>query len=172
MLKESEGDVVEDAGEVALGAKCVSPGARVVITSGQPQGVPGTTNALQVRTLGKIVARGFGVGKGSARGDAWVIDATSDVPGKEFPSGGVLVIGSWRPEMGELAARAGGIIAEEPGLSSPAALAGLGFGIPVIVGVDGAPRLITPGTEIIVDARRGIVYSSKEIGTDKGPVDG
>ncbi len=158
LLKDAEGDVVEDAGEVAMRAKYVSPGARVVVTSGQPQGVPGTTNALQVKTLGRILARGSGVGRTVARGRAVVEDAEGEIS-PEFSPGDILIIRAWEPGMGAFAADAAAIVAEEPGLSSPAALAGLGWGIPVVVGVESATAVVEAGAEITVDARRGLVYS-------------
>jgi len=166
LLKEGEGDVVEDAGDVAMAAGCVAPGARVVITSGQPQGVPGTTNALQVRTLGKILVRGAGVGRTSARGRA-AIRTGETTFNPEFCAGDVMVIDNWDAGLGDFVKDAAAIIAEEPGLSSPAALAGLGRGIPVLVGVKAATATIEPGSFVTVDARRGLVYALRLPGNER-----
>ncbi|MFP4200244.1 MAG: pyruvate kinase [Clostridia bacterium] len=163
LLKDPSGDVVEDAGDVAMAAQYVSPGARVVVTSGYPQGVPGTTNALQVKTLGTILAQGSGVGRSMATGTA-VVETQSGDFSPDFSPGDVLVLRAWRSDMGDIAYEASAIVAEEPGLSSPAALAGLGWGIPVVVGVDNAADSIPPGTQVTVDAHRGIVYSPREPG--------
>ncbi|MFO7941338.1 MAG: pyruvate kinase, partial [Bacillota bacterium] len=175
LLKDRSGDVVEDAGDVAMAGKYVSPGARVVVTSGYPQGVPGTTNALQVKTLGTILAQGSGVGRTMATGKA-VVESQSGELSPDFSPGDVLILRAWRAELGDVAHEAAAIVAEEPGLSSPAALAGLGWGIPVVVGVEDAANSIAPGIQITVDARRGIVYSPTEpkgvSAGDSGPGEG
>ena len=50
------------------------------------------------------------------------------------------------------------IIAEEGGLTSPAAIIGLELGIPVIVGADGATSLLEDGQIVSLDTARGLVY--------------
>ncbi len=51
-----------------------------------------------------------------------------------------------------------GLITEEGGLTSHAAVVGLSLGIPVIVGVKEATTLIRHGQEITMDAETGVIY--------------
>lgn len=51
-----------------------------------------------------------------------------------------------------------GIITEEGGLTSHAAVVGLSLGIPVIVGVNEATSVIRHGQEITMDAETGVIY--------------
>jgi len=158
-VEEEADDVVAAAQEAVLRHKLVSPGSLVVITSGAPDG-PGTTDSVQVRTLGTVLCRGTGIGSGHATGHALVAMGGGEAD-PEPDSGDILVITSWEPEFASLVQRVAAIVAEEPGLSSPAALAGLHRGIPVVVGAQDAMHHISPGDEITVDAQRGIIYSGR-----------
>ena len=53
------------------------------------------------------------------------------------------------------------IIAEEGGLTSQAAIVGVSFGIPVIVGVEGAVETLTDGMIVTVDTERGLIYKGE-----------
>lgn len=54
-----------------------------------------------------------------------------------------------------------GLITEEGGLTSHAAVVGLSFGIPVIVGVHDATKLIENGQELTLDAESGVIYNGQ-----------
>ena len=54
--------------------------------------------------------------------------------------------------------KASAIITEEGGLTSHAAIVGLNYGIPVIVGCEGATSKLTEGLTITLDTARGLVY--------------
>ncbi|HHW42286.1 MAG TPA: hypothetical protein GXX25_00475, partial [Desulfotomaculum sp.] len=47
---------------------------------------------------------------------------------------------------------------EVGGLTSHGAIVGLEFGIPVVVGVDGATSILTDGETVTVDGQRGLIY--------------
>ena len=59
------------------------------------------------------------------------------------------------------AARAAAIIAEEGGLTSQAAIVGVSFGIPVIVGVEDAMENLEDGMVITADTERGLIYKGE-----------
>ena len=52
-----------------------------------------------------------------------------------------------------------GIITEEDGLNSYAAIVGMALEKPVIVGAENATQLLKGGTSVTLDANRGVVYS-------------
>ncbi|WP_249663453.1 PEP-utilizing enzyme, partial [Lysinibacillus fusiformis] len=51
-----------------------------------------------------------------------------------------------------------GLITEEGGLTSHAAVVGLSLGIPVIVGVKEATTLIRHDQDVTMDAETGVIY--------------
>ncbi len=55
--------------------------------------------------------------------------------------------------------QAAGVITEENGMGSHAAVVGLSLGLPVIVGAVGATRTLKDGMEVSMDCRNGSVQS-------------
>ncbi|GAA0484110.1 pyruvate kinase [Salinibacillus aidingensis] len=132
-------------------------GDKVIITAGVPVGESGTTNLMKVHIVGDVMAKGQGVGKKNNFGRAFVTNSTSE--GKNSLSeGDILVTNSTDKEMMPAIEKAGGIVTEEGGLTSHAAVVGLSLGIPVIVGVSEATKIIQTGDEITIDASRGDIY--------------
>lgn len=148
--------VISQAVEAALIKRFVSSGEMVVITAGVPVGVPGTTNLLKVHIIGEVIAQGVGIGKGTATGRVRIIKDESDL--LKVTGDDILVAENTGPEMVEAMMRARGVITEEGGLSSHAAIVGLNLNLPVIVGVREATSLLEEGTLITMDTARGVIY--------------
>ena len=55
---------------------------------------------------------------------------------------------------------AGGIVTEKGGEASRAAVVGLSLDIPVIVGVENAVKILKSGTNVHLDANKGIVTAN------------
>ncbi len=157
----SSGDPAGGATREALAAGLLHPGDLVVVTSGAPGGLPGTTDTVHVRTLGTVLLQGSGIGRGSVVGRACVeVDDAEQL--QPSPSeGDIVVLKTWKSRFAGSARQAAAIICEEAGLSSPAALIGLDLQIPVVVGALGATQRINPGEIITVDAGRGVVYTGR-----------
>lgn len=149
-------EIIYEAITAAMGEKLIGNGDLVVITAGVPVGVPGTTNLLKVHVVGDVVVRGTGIGRDPVVGHVRVIRTVKDVSKLRF--GDIMVIVSLAPEMVEHLQGVEGIIAEEGGLTSAAAIVGLDQGIPVIVGAEGATSLLEDGQIISLDFERGLVY--------------
>jgi pyruvate kinase len=150
-------ELVTNAVKGALATGIVKEGDLVVITAGVPVGTTGTTNMIRVHVVGNILLRGTGIGQRSGTGKVCVAHSLKDVTTK-FQPGDVLVISSIDEETAPYAAKAAAIVTEEGGLTSHAAIVGISFGLPVIVGADGATERITDETVVTVDAGRGVVY--------------
>lgn len=148
--------VISQAVEAALGEGFVSSGDMVVITAGVPVGVPGTTNLLKVHIIGEVIAQGVGIGKGTATGKVKIIRDENDL--LKITGNDILVAENTGPEMVEAMMRASGVITEEGGLSSHAAIVGLNLNLPVIVGVKGATAVLEEGALVTMDATRGVIY--------------
>ncbi|HBV96692.1 MAG: pyruvate kinase [Peptococcaceae bacterium BICA1-7] len=149
--------MISEAIEASLKAGMINPGDLVVITAGVPVGVHGTTNLIKVHTVGEILARGTGIGNLAVTGSTRICSSAAEAMQKVL-QGDVLVTRSTDRDYIPVIERAGALITEFGGLTSHAAIVGLEFGIPVIVGVEEATSLLTDGEIITVDGQRGLVY--------------
>ncbi|HWR37924.1 MAG TPA: pyruvate kinase [Patescibacteria group bacterium] len=153
-------EIVTNAVMGALAANVIKDGDLVVVTAGVPAAMSGATNMIRVHVVGNILLRGTGIGQKVASGKACVVSSNREVMQK-FRQGDVLVIDAVDEETAAYAAKATAIIAEEGGLTSHAAIVGISYGIPVIVGVDGATDRLADGEVVTVDASRGLVYQGE-----------
>lgn len=153
---ENTDEMIYEAITTALTQGLISNGDLVVITAGVPVGVPGTTNLLKVHVVGDVVVRGTGIGHKPAVGPVRIVRTAKDVTKLKF--GDILVTIGLDKEMVSSLNGVEAIIAEEGGLTSPAAIIGLELGIPVIVGADGATSLLEDGQVVSLDTGRGLVY--------------
>jgi len=150
-------EILELAVDESLKHGFVDHGDAVVITAGVPVGEAGTTNLMKVHVIGDLLARGQGVGKASVVGKAVVVKNGAEVKAYDT-EGAIIVTGATDKEMMPAIENCAGIITEEGGLTSHAAVVGLSLGIPVIVGVKEATDLIRHGQEITIDAETGVIY--------------
>ncbi len=150
-------EILELAVDEALKHNYVDHGDVVVITAGVPVGEAGTTNLMKVHVIGDLLARGQGVGKASVVGKAVVAKNAAEASAYDTDGCILVTVGSDR-DMMPVIENCVGIIAEEGGLTSHAAVVGLSLGIPVIVGVKEATTLIRHGQEITMDAETGVIY--------------
>ncbi|GGM26662.1 pyruvate kinase [Paraliobacillus quinghaiensis] len=157
-LAYSTDDVLDLAIQQGLTAGHFSYGDRVIITAGVPVGESGTTNLMKIHIIGDVLTKGQGVGKGSSFGKA-VLAKNAEEAAEKMEQGDILVTYGTDKDMMESIEKASGIITEEGGLTSHAALVGLDLGIPVIVGVEKAINVIEDGKEITIDAKKGDIYS-------------
>lgn len=153
-------EMVENAITSAIASGMVKEGDLVVLTAGVHATGTGTTNMIRVHVIGDVLVRGVGIGKAAVTGKVCVANCIKDVEEK-FKPGQVLVIACVDEQTAKYAAKASAIIAEEGGLTSHAAIVGVSYGIPVIVGVDGATATFTDGDIVTVDANRGLVYNGE-----------
>ncbi|WP_339213440.1 pyruvate kinase [Solibacillus sp. FSL W8-0372] len=150
-------EILELSVDEALQYEYVSHGDVVVITAGVPVGEAGTTNLMKVHVIGDLLARGQGIGRFSVVGKAIVAKNAGEALTYDTEGAIIVTVGSDR-EMMPAIENCAGIITEEGGLTSHAAVVGLSLGIPVIVGVKEATSLIRHGQEITMDAETGVIY--------------
>jgi len=156
---KSTDDVIDMSVEKALENKLIKRGDLVVITAGVPVGVVGTTNLIKVHIVGDVLVSGAGVGKKAVTGRVVVIEENGAAP--DFKQGDILVTVATDKELIPLIEMAGGIITEEGGLTSHAAIVGLHYGLPTVVGANDATQILKTGDIITVDAATGLIYSGK-----------
>lgn len=150
-------EMLDVAIERGLSTELCKRGDRVIITAGVPVGESGTTNLLKVHVIGDVIAKGQGIGRRSAYGKA-VIARTADEAISKVEEDDILVTYGTERDMMPAIEKASGIITEEGGLTSHAAVVGLSLGIPVIVGVKDVFNLIKDGADITIDGAKGDIY--------------
>ncbi|MFP7171850.1 pyruvate kinase [Terribacillus sp. 7520-G] len=154
---ESTDDMLDLAVDTGLSTDLFKRGDRIIIAAGVPVGETGTTNLMKVHVIGDILAKGQGIGKGSVYGKA-VVAKDADEAQRLVQQGDILVTYGTDKDMMPAIEKAGGLIVEEGGLTSHAAVVGLSLGIPVVVGVPEATTKVTDGALVTVDAAKGDIY--------------
>lgn len=160
--KRDTDQMIDQAVNRALEAGAIQAGDLVVITAGVPAGIPGTTNLIKVHTVGDILVRGTGIGTRSASGPACIV-RTAREAAERFRAGDILVTEATDADFIPYMEKAAGVVTEEGGLTSHAAVAGLSLGVPVIVGAGGATGVIDQGSEITLDVPRGVIYRGRAV---------
>ncbi len=135
----------------------IKGGDNVVFTSGIPLGVPGSTNLVQVYTVGKIIGKGLSLIKSKTRGTVCRAE-TSDEANAKVDKGSILVVRKTDANFIPAMKKALGVVSEEDGFSCHTAVASLNMGLPGIVGVSGIFDAVEDGTLITLDGIRGVVY--------------
>ena len=105
--------------------------------------------------------------KGLAASPGQVIASVQTIAGptghlQAIPPGRILVTKSITPDWLPLLKKAAGVVAEVGGVTSHAAIIARELGIPAIVGVTGATRLLRSGESILIDGSRGEIYRLSE----------
>lgn len=154
---ETTDSMIDTAVETALQADYIKQGDLVVITAGVPVGIPGSTNLIKVHTIGKILARGTGIGKTPAIGRA-VIAKNAKEAEMNLKKGDILIAIATDRDFVPILDKAAALVTEEGGLTSHAAIVGINLGIPVIVGVENATSIFANSLIITVDPVRGLIY--------------
>ena len=145
--------------EAAVAQNLLKGGDIVVISAGVPLGISGTTNLMKVHVVGNVLVAGHGANNLSRVGILRVAHNEQEAI-DTFNPGEILVIKQTSNNILHLLKQAAGIITEEDGLNSHAAVVGLTLDIPVIVGATNATSMLRSGTAAMMDAAKGIVCGS------------
>ncbi len=159
----STGQTFQAAMDVAQEKLLLGEGDLVVMTAGTLQGVPGSTDLIKVEVVNAVLGHGIGIGQGCVSGLARVADSAMELG--NFNPGEILVTPSTNADFVEVIRKAAGIVTEDGNLSSHAAVIGMRLGVPVIVGVKDATKLIRDGAILTIDTPRGLVYSGAMSGS-------
>jgi len=136
-------------------------GDLVVQTAGTLTGVSGSTDLVKVGIVSAVLGRGVGFGTRSVCGQVRL--ATSPEEAARIEPGEILVVSQTSASYLEAIRRAGGLITEEPGSQSHAAVIAQRLGIPVIVGVNDVTRDVRDGEVVTLDVRQGVVHRGTHV---------
>ncbi|MBP2070517.1 MAG: pyruvate kinase [Thermoanaerobacterium sp.] len=153
----STDEMIEVSVNTALNEGLIRNGDIVVISAGIPVATTGTTNMLKVHIVGDVIVKGTGIGTKSISGVVSIIrDPYKDKD--KFREGDIIVAQKTERDYMPIIEKASAIITEEGGLTSHAAIVGLNYGLPVIVGCEGVTAKLKDGMTVTLDAARGLVY--------------
>lgn len=159
--KSSDTDeIIEVSIASAMEKGYVKEGDLIVITAGVPVGVSGTTNLIKVHTIGKVLLKGMGIGRKSVSGKICIGSSKEELENK-FEEGDILVSVFTDKDMVEYMKKASAIIVEQGGLTSHAAIVGLNFRKPTVVGAEGATKLLQNGETVTIDTSAGLIYKGE-----------
>jgi len=144
----------------ALGDGVLQEGDLVISTAGLPVGTPGTTNMVQVHTVGSILVKGLSLSRKEATGRVCKALTYQEAEAK-IQEGDILVVRETDKNFVPAMRKAAAVIAEEGGLTSHAAIVALNLGIPCIVSAGKALEELEDGAVVTVDGTRGVVYGGK-----------
>ena len=142
--------MVNEAVGTALDAECIANGDLIILTAGVPVGIPGSTNMMQIVTVGDILVQGVCIGECNVVGRAVVAFSPEEAEAK-MRQGDILITKSVDGDYLPAIRKAAALVTEEGGLSSSGAIFGLNLNILAMVGAENATSFIKNGQEITVD---------------------
>jgi pyruvate kinase len=157
---DSTDEIMEKALKGALEAGYVEHGDLVILTAGVPVGVAGATNLMKVQLVGEVLIKGTGIGKGAIDG-VFCIASTPEEAEATFKAGDILVCSTTDRDMMPFITKAAGLVVEEGGYTSHAAIVALSLGLPTVVGAADAVKSLKGAKTVTVDATKGIVYAGR-----------
>ncbi|HAA47480.1 MAG TPA: pyruvate kinase [Synergistaceae bacterium] len=151
---------LDTAMERAIDEGLLLEGDLIVVTAGVPVGMSGTTNTVEVVTVGQILVKGLSLLKKDATGR--IVKAhTAEEANEKIREGDILVARQTDRDFIPAMKKAGAIVTEEGGLTSHAAIVALELRIPCIVGAEGALEVLEDDMIATVDGSRGVVFRGK-----------
>jgi pyruvate kinase len=153
--------------EVAQERGLLRDGDLVIQTAGTLAGVSGSTDLVKVGVVSAVLGRGIGVGAGSVSGKVRL--ASTPEEAARLESGEILVVRETTAAYLEAIRRARGVIAEEEGLQSHAAVIGQRLGVPTIVGVLNATADLRHGEIVTLELHEGVVHRGARIPIGPSP---
>jgi pyruvate kinase len=139
----------------------LSAGDLVVQTAGTLEGVSGSTDLVKVGIVSAVMGRGVGIGSGTVSGKVRLASSPEDAARLE--AGEILVVRETSAAYLEAIRKARGVIAEEEGRQSHAAVIAERLGVPVIVGVANATVELRMGEVVTLEVQEGVVHRGPQV---------
>ena len=105
----------------------------------------------------KKIMKGVAASMGITTGNIFIINTHEDF--SRFPEGAILVAEKTDPSYVPLFFKAKAVITELGGLTSHAAIISRELGIPCVLNVKNARRLLQQGQKVVVDGTNGQIYT-------------
>ncbi len=114
---------------------------------------------------GQVIVDGLGSSPGKASGPAKLVRKLDDLA--KVSEGDVIVTEMTMPDMVPAMKRAAGIVTDEGGMTSHAAIVSRELGVPAIVGTGDATSVLEDGQLITLDGERGAVLAGQTVDPDR-----
>lgn len=150
-------EIFNNSVELSKAEGYIKPGDLIIFTAGVPVGVAGATNLMKVELVGENIIKGIGLGKKLIKGKACVVKSATDCADK-FKEGDILVTQATDIDMMQYIEKAAGLVVEEGGYTSHAAIVALNLKLPAIIGAKAVTECIKDGEGLTLDAEKGILY--------------
>ena len=119
----------------------------------QSQREAGQFNAYRIKSKGKLLLSGLGIGGAVVAGKVCLIENPRDID--RFVDGAILVASTTDPDWVPIMKRASAIITDHGGRTSHAAIVSRELGVPAIIGAEKATELLHDLQEITVSCAEG-----------------
>lgn len=165
-LASSIDDLFYESINILKNIKFVKEGELVILTAGMPLGKAGSTNIMMVKTVGKLLCKGMGIGKHKISARACVARNAKELE-ENFNDGDIIVTIGVYKDMLPYIQKSSGIITVEGGLTSQGAIVGINYHLATVVGAGEAMNSIKTGDIISIDATTGEIYEGKIFGEEE-----
>ena len=159
-LASSIDDLFYESINILKNIKFVKEGELVILTAGMPLGKAGSTNIMMVKTVGKLLCKGMGIGRHKISARACVAKNAKELE-ETFSDGDIIVTIGVYKDMLPYIQKSSGIVTVEGGLTSQGAIVGINYHLATVVGVGEAMNSIKTGDIISIDATTGEIYEGK-----------
>ncbi|ELY47932.1 phosphoenolpyruvate synthase [Natronorubrum bangense] len=134
------------------------------VTDGSGTAAASTTDTSSAST-GSVLVDGLGSSPGTVSGAARIVKKLDDLA--KVDEGDVIVTEMTMPDMVPAMKRAVGIITDEGGMTSHAAIVSRELGVPAIVGTTNATTVLEDGQVVTLDGDKGAVLEGKTVEDDE-----
>ncbi|ELY91271.1 phosphoenolpyruvate synthase [Natrinema altunense] len=151
----------EDDSDTATGS--VDPTKGLTDGSGSVQTAEGTSSAgtADAGGSGEVIVDGLGSSPGTVSGPAKIVTKLDDLA--KVGEGDIIVTEMTMPDMVPAMKRASGIITDEGGMTSHAAIVSRELGVPAIVGTTNATTVLEDGQVVTLDGDKGSVLEGSAV---------
>jgi len=150
-------EVIDDAVEAAQKHGYANEGDIIVITAGSLEHGVGTTNLMKVHLIERVLARGTGLGEQRIIGRIRRLDPPL-APGVRVDPDEIVVTPCTDRTLVPALRRAAGLVTNAGASDAHCRLLALEMGIPAVVGVNDVLDDLIDGMQVVLDAKRGVVY--------------
>ncbi|WP_408959308.1 phosphoenolpyruvate synthase [Natrinema sp. 74] len=159
-IDEGGNDAAEATGSVDA-AKGLTDGSGVQTADG----ANGATSGSSGSSSGEVIVDGLGSSPGTVSGPARIVTKLDDLA--KVGEGDIIVTEMTMPDMVPAMKRASGIITDEGGMTSHAAIVSRELGVPAIVGTTNATTVLEDGQVVTLDGDKGAVLEGTEVEPDE-----
>ncbi|SEW02233.1 phosphoenolpyruvate synthase [Natrinema salifodinae] len=166
MLQSRPITTIDESGDVAVDADTGSVDAAKGLTDGSG-GVKaadsGSADAADAGSngSGEVIVDGLGSSPGTVSGAARIVTKLDDLD--KVGEGDIIVTEMTMPDMVPAMKRASGIVTDEGGMTSHAAIVSRELGVPAVVGTTNATTVLEDGQVVTLDGDKGQILEGAEI---------